>query len=268
MVTREAFPGRAVVVVLTTLATAPLSDVSGQGVIRGRVMDAAQKPVWDATVEAVRGTRRARTDSAGRFEFVRVPAGRNDILVRRIGYDPKTISLIVAEGETIHVDIVLTQRAQPLPTVAVERQGERSVPFRLRDFEKRRSSGVGHFLTEADLATERTKPLGEALARLPGAQVIRSMTAACLATSRGSQSFQRMASGYCGGRSIGANCPVAVFVDGFPEYTGDSDDMYDLNTFRADDVAGVEFYAGASTVPREFGAPRGTCGVLVLWTKR
>jgi len=231
-------------------------------------MDAAQKPVWDATVEAVRGTRRARTDSAGRFEFVRVPAGRNDILVRRIGYDPKTISLIVAEGETIHVDIVLTQRAQPLPTVAVEREGERSVPFRLRDFEKRRSSGVGHFLTEADLATERTKPLGEALARLPGAQVIRSMTAACLATSRGSQSFQRMASGYCGGRSIGANCPVAVFVDGFPEYTGDSDDMYDLNTFRADDVAGVEFYAGASTVPREFGAPRGTCGVLVLWTKR
>ena len=269
MIAEDVFRSRVILVAMTAIVASPFGALSGQGVIRGRVIDGAGSPVREASVETAGGTRRARTDSAGRFELVRVPIGRHDILVKRIGYDPKTTTLTVGQGETVDVEIVLTQRAQPLPTVAVEKESERPVPYRLRDFERRRSSGVGHFLTEADLAADRSKPLGDVLVRLPGAQVVRYMTAACLTTSRGAQSFSRTASGHCGGRETGAsNCPVAVFVDGFPAYTGDSDDIFDLNTLRAADVAGVEFYAGAGTVPREFGAPRGTCGVLVLWTKR
>lgn len=269
MVIRKRFRSLAAISAATTLVVSPLTGASGQGVIRGRVADAANRPVRDASVETQGGRLHTRTDSAGRFEFVRVPVGRHELLVRRIGYAPATTTLNVVKNDTIVVAVILTERAQPLPTVAIEREPERAIPYRLRDFERRRSSGVGHFLTADDLAAERSKPLGDVLVRLPGAQVVRSMTAACLTTSRGAQSIQRTASGYCGGRALGgSNCPVAVFVDGFPEYTGNSDDVYDLNILHADQVAGVEFYAGSSTLPREFAAPRGTCGALVLWTKR
>ena len=269
MVTGGALRSLAAILTVTTLLVSPLKGVSGQGVIRGRVADSANRPVRDASVETAGGYLRARTDSAGRFDLVRVPAGRHDLLVRRFGYAPTTKTVNLTLNDTVDVDIILADRAQSLPAVAIERESEPAVSYRLRDFERRRSSGVGHFLTEKDLAAERSKPLGDALVRLPGAHVVRSMTAACLTTSRGAQSIHRTASGYCGGRSVGdSNCPVAVFVDGFPVYTGNSDEIYDLNVFHANDVAGVEFYAGSSTVPREFAAPRGTCGVLVLWTRR
>ena len=140
---------------------------------------------------------------------------------------------------------------------------------RLKDFERRRSGGVGQFLTAADLAPERSKPLGDAVGRLRGTYVVRSGSTACLTTTRGSQSFQHSATGSCGNREVGgANCPVAVFVDGSPWYTGHNDELFDLNSLRTHDIAGLEFYSGAGTLPREFSAPRGTCGALVIWTKR
>src|SRR5687768_9351803 len=140
---------------------------------------------------------------------------------------------------------------------------------RLKDFERRRSGGVGQFLTAADLAPEQSKPLGDAIGRLRGTYVVRSGSTACLTTTRGSQSFQHSATGSCGNRAVGgANCPVAVFVDGSPWYTGHNDELFDLNSLRTHDIAGLEFYSGAGTLPREFSAPRGTCGALVIWTKR
>jgi hypothetical protein len=143
------------------------------------------------------------------------------------------------------------------------------VAIRLRDFERRRTSGVGHFLTADDLLPERSKPLGDVLVRLPGTYMVRSSTAACLTTTRGSQSFRNSASGFCGNRSVGGGyCPAAVFLDGYPSYGGHSEELFNLNALHADEVAGVEFYSGSATMPREFSAPRGTCGALVIWTKR
>lgn len=141
--------------------------------------------------------------------------------------------------------------------------------YRLKDFERRRSSGVGQFLTAADFTSERSQPLGDAVSRLRGVYVVRSASAACLTATRGAQSFQNSATGWCGNQSVGgAYCPVAVYVDGSPSYTGHSDEVFNLNSFRADEVAGIEFYSGAGTTPRELSAPRGTCGALVIWTKR
>lgn len=49
---------------------------------------------------------------------------------------------------------------------------------------------------------------------------------------------------------------------------GRDEEIFNLNTLHADEVAGIEFYSGAATLPRELSAPRGTCGALVIWTKR
>ena len=44
-----------------------------------------------------------------------------------------------------------------------------------KHFERRRSSGVGQFLTAADLAPERSKPLGDVVGRLRSTYVVRSV---------------------------------------------------------------------------------------------
>jgi len=241
----------------------------GQGTVVGRVTDHAQVPVRDAEVDIARIGSQTRTDSAGRFSFRGVPAGRQRVVVRRLGYAPASIDVQVPDGDSVTIHVVLTQSVQVLPSVPVEGAAPSLVPQRLRDFERRRTSGVGHFLTAGDLLPERSKPLGDVLVRLPGTYVVRSSNAACLTTTRGAQSFQNSPSGWCGNRSIGGqHCPVAVFVDGFPAYGGHSEEIFNLNTLRADEVAGVEFYSGSATMPREFSAPRGTCGVLVIWTKK
>jgi hypothetical protein len=231
----------------------------------GRVTDQALSPISDAEV-AISGLKaRMRTDSTGRFRFRGVPPGLRRVNVRRLGFAPASIEVQVPEHDSVVVHLRLVQRAQLLPAVPVERS---VVDYRLKDFERRRSSGVGQFLTAADLAPERSKPLGDAVGRLHGTYVVRSASAACLTATRGAQSFQNSATGWCGNQAVGgAYCPVAVFMDGYPSYAGHTEEVFNLNSLRADEVAGIEFYSGAGTLPREFSAPRGTCGALVIWTK-
>jgi len=250
------------------LALSPATSAHAQGIVLGRVTDPMQTPIRDAEVRIDKIDILTRTDTVGRFSLRGVPSGPQRITVRRLGYAPKSVEVRVAAGDSLAIQVVLVPRAQVLPVVPVEGAGIPPVPRRLRDFERRRTSGVGHFLTAADLTPERSKLLGDVLVRLPGTYVVQSSAAACLTSRRGSQSLRHSATGWCGSRSIDGNyCAVAVFLDGFPAYSGHSEEVFNLNTLRADEVAGVEFYSGSATIPREFSAPRGTCGVLVIWTK-
>ena len=236
-----------------------------QGTVVGSVRDQAEVPVRDAVVEIKQSGLQTRTDSVGRFRFPRVGVGLHVLTVRRPGFVPASASVLVAAGDSVRVGFQLKALAQPLPAVPVE-AALSGTNYRLRDFERRRTSGVGHFLTAADLLPERSKPMADVLTRLPGTQIVRSSSAACLTTTRGAQSVHRSATGLCGNQFV-SHCPVAVFVDGVPSYGGHSEEVFNLNAFRADQVAGVEFYSGSATIPRELAAPRGTCGVLVIWTK-
>ena len=265
---RQSYYAPRIALYVALLVAAPLArSARAQGSVMGRVTDQAQRPLADAEVEINGINARTRTDSTGRFRFGSVPHGLQRARVRRVGFAPASIEIQVRDRDSVFVHVRLVQNAQLLPTVPVE-DARRSLDRRLREFERRRSSGVGQFLTSIDLAPERSRPLGDVVGRLRGTYVVRSTTAACLTATRGAQSFSNSATGWCGNRSIGgAYCPVAVFVDGYPSYAGHGEEIFDLNALRADQVAGIEFYSGAGTMPREFGAPRGTCGALVICTK-
>lgn len=251
------------------LAAHAARSAQAQATLAGRVADQAQSPVQNAEVEISGIGARTRTDSLGHFLFRAVPSGLHRVAVRRLGYAPASVDVRVANDDSVTVHVLLMRQAQLLPKVPVEGARPSVDAYRLRDFERRRSSGVGQFLTADDLAPERSRPLGDVLVRLRGTYMVRSSTAACLTTTRGSQSFTNSASGWCGNQSIGAGtCPAAVFVDGFPSYDGRGEELFNLNTLHADEVAGIEFYSGAATLPRELSAPLGTCGALVIWTKR
>jgi hypothetical protein len=163
---------------------------------------------------------------------------------------------------------------------------------KLREFDRRRSKGIGRFLTEADLANDQSRKLSDVLARLPGIMLVRPKgtglfggSAVFVASSRGSATIEHVSP------IFGKNCPIAIWLDGVPVYRGLDrgqsfnsafpskgpppevastrldEPPFDINSIMTQHIAAIEFYAGPATMPPELNATQGTCGALVIWTK-
>jgi hypothetical protein len=179
------------------------------------------------------------------------------------------------------------EKPQPLPAVPVTAEAELVRNAKLREFDRRRSMGHGHFLTEADLEKDQYRKLGDVLRKLPGITFMRARRASGVSplaefavSSRGSATITNESPVF------GKNCPIAIWLDGVPVYRGlDRADAtpafggrtpapgrideppYDINSIMTNQVAAIEFYAGPATMPPELNATQGTCGALVIWTK-
>ena len=81
-----------------------------QATIRGRVIDARDQPLSDATVR-LQGpvTSSVATDADGRFE-AEAPAGEYSVVVEKDGYLSKAKSFALKSDETISADVLLRQR--------------------------------------------------------------------------------------------------------------------------------------------------------------
>ena len=42
---------------------------------------------------------------------------------------------------------------------------------------------------------------------------------------------------------------------------------FNVNSIPPGEIAGIEYYAGAATLPAELNSTRNTCGLLVIWTR-
>ena len=195
-------------------------------------------------------------------------------------------------GAVVVANVAVAQeKPQPLPAVPVTASAEPVRSAKLREFDRRRSNGIGRFLTEADLERDQYRPLSDALKRLPGMLMVRARRAAGVSplsvfvvSSRGAATIMHESP------IFGKNCPVAVWLDGVPVYrgldravssgdpafggarsapqTGRIDEPpFDINSIMTNHVAAIEFYAGPATMPPELNATQGTCGALVIWTK-
>ena len=179
------------------------------------------------------------------------------------------------------------EKPQPLPAVPVTAEAELVRNAKLREFDRRRSTGQGRFLTEADLEKDQYRQLSDVLKRLPGTMMVRarrlsgvSPLAVFLVSSRGSATIQHESPVF------GKNCPIAIWLDGVPVYRGldraaatpafggrtpapgrIDEPPFDINSIMTNHVAAIEFYAGPATMPAELNATQGTCGALVIWTK-
>lgn len=179
------------------------------------------------------------------------------------------------------------EKPQPLPTVPVTATTELVRSAKLREFDRRRSNGIGRFLTEADLERDQHRQLSDVLKRLPGMLMVRAKrvpgygaSAVFVVSSRGTATIEHVSPVF------GRNCPVAVWLDGVPVYRGldrraaapafgggtpqtggVGEPPFDINSIMTNHVAAIEFYAGPATMPPELNAAQGTCGALVIWTK-
>lgn len=218
-------------------------------VVQGHLVDAeAKTPISAATIELLREDSTvdsAATDSAGYFSVESAQAGRFRLIARRIGY-PATTSddLRLAEGDTLLVEFRVSAAAVLLDPVVVTGRRRRPPPD-IEDFYRRAESAIfGTFMTRAEIEEAHALRVSDLLRRIPGVQVV------------------PVRYGVSGVRIRG--CAPMLIVDGVLARFEPSID----NLVVPMELEGLEVYHSPSHVPVEYGGLRGSCGAIMVWTKR
>ena len=233
---------------LALLGAAPLS---AQAVITGRVLDdISDSPVVEATVAALSGGEvagRARTDAEGAFRL-ELPAGTYTLQVSRLGYETITTAPVTAAaGATAQMDVRIPASELVLDSLQATGRVERRSPRLERSgFYERQESGLGRFITAADIAARRPLEVSDVLRNIPGVRAIPSGTSKWMIVMARS----------------GGNCAPRVFLDNLEINVNEIDEVV-----QPEHVSGIEVYRGASEIPARFGGSRSSCGVIVFWTK-
>ena len=221
-------------------------EAQPRGTVTGMVRDSTGAGIAGAEVSVSGTNLRAHTNAEGGFRLTNVPAGSVTLAVRRLGYAPTAINVLLSSIETSVVAVVVTPLAQALATVVVRGDRRFEDHGRLAGFYQRRSrSSGGHFITRDQIDQRNPSQLTDLFRNVPGARVH---------TSRFTNAI----------RFRGMRCAPLVWLDGFPATAGE----FDIDALDPYIVEGIEIYLGVATVPPEFRWVRGggSCGAIVIWT--
>lgn len=197
----------------------------------------------DHTIEA------GNTDSAG---IVRIP----DLL------DGGHIIEVVARGYQAYFDNFnsganVQQPIQlellPIPASDTAKAKGEKTELTFVGFNARRTKGQGRFFTRAQLDAASGRPLANLLKVDAGAFIV--------AGPRGESQLALPSPA-----SASSPCYTAVVRDGVRIYPFPGAHPPDLDKIFAEELAGIELYARAGTVPAEL-RDAATCGALVLWSR-
>jgi len=225
-------------------------------VIDGIVTDTLLQPLGAADVTVVGAGARVVTGENGRFRMLQVPAGQYLLVVRRVGYAPTSGIIDVPAADTLRVSYTLARSVSMLDTIRVK---EQRVSMRMLEFEQRRSQGVGQFITREEIERRGSLQTSDFLRYMRGVQVSTNTTQAFA----GTQVFSRREGGGFSSDQQQQYCPMQVVLDGIilPRY-------FNLDLLPPPkQIAGIEVYSGAATIPPQFGGPDRRCGVVAVWTR-
>lgn len=222
----------------TVLAVSVTSRASGQ-------------PVMGAKVQIVGTGIMAVTDASGRLRLAGIPAGLQTVEVRRLGYQTRLSLVTLEPGGSAALSFALD--VQPIPVAAITVRAEQKAGFNYLEsmgFNRRRRSGIGSFLTRADLVKHEMGYLSDALRSVAGVNLLP------MGSGTGGAYAQMGRSG------TGRICPIQYFLDGVLVGPG-----FNIDDVAARDVEGLEVYKGASQIPPEFNRRTAGCGVIAVWTR-
>ncbi len=196
-----------------------------------------------ATVTLGGTTLETTTDSTGHFSFTNLSAGDVVIEARAIGYAPRSWRVTLRPHRVLTHVFELDPLPYELPEVVVKGKQPLSVRH-FADFERRRQSGMGAFITQDRIERANTASLVDVLVTVRGVQQI------CISN----QCVAKMVRSPPG-------CYPQYYVDGH-ESTA-----YFARLTPPQDVKGIEIYRGSSETPAEFQNSNAGCGVIAIWTK-
>ncbi|MDP2959271.1 MAG: carboxypeptidase regulatory-like domain-containing protein [Longimicrobiales bacterium] len=214
--------------------------------LSGRVVDRQNlSPVSVARILLLHPTSEAQvaaavSDSAGAFELPPVPFGTYAFHVERIGYKPVADSVTLSAGKDEDLTVQLVPEAVDLEPLVV--RVSRTTAYYMRDFEARRATGSGTFITRDQIERRRSNSTSQLLQSLGGVRVAYG--------TRGEASL-----------FVRGTCRPHVYIDGAAIHPGVSIDMAVL----PEDIEGMEIYSTAG-VPSQWSSG-GTCAAILVWTR-
>ena len=192
----------AVAALLVGVRWSALGQATNTGTIAGRVTDAGSGvPLVGASIR-VSGTQvGAATTEDGRYTIRGVRPGATEIVITRIGYEPKRSTVTVTAGGTATADISLTQSAFSLSEVVVTVTGAQ------------RKAEIANTVASVDIGTKATETTANSLGQLISGQAAGVQIISAGAAGGGSRIRIRGQSSL----SLG-NSPV-VYIDGVKVYS-------------------------------------------------
>lgn len=201
---------------------APSTAAAAQGVVRGSVRDEQGGAIAGASVVVPGTTLSTRTDQAGRFRIINVPAGTVRLLVGAIGFARADTTVALTGGDSTTVDVRLTFAPLSLPPVDI-------VSNKVPHFGDRPATSVAQ-VTEQEIQKRAVARIDEAIEHVPGIQFVNGQI-----NIRGSTGYVQ-----------GLNSRVLMTVDGVPMNQGDRGGInWDL--LAVDDIETVEILKGAGS---------------------
>jgi hypothetical protein len=223
------------------------------GTIDGIVSDTGLSPLQGAFITVFGSNLRVGTGPNGRFRITKIPAGQYLLMVKRVGYRPTSAVIQVPETDTLRLSYTL----EPVPPEALQAivVTEKAPSMKMAQFEARRKLGVGEFMTADEIKARNS---------VFATELFRKFKAVNVSPDHSGPVTQYYAiSAREGGNPQMGACPMQVYLDQVPLPSPFNLDL--LPPPR--DIAGIEAYAGASTVPLQFSGFDHGCGIIMVWTK-
>lgn len=223
-----------------------------QSLLRGVVTDSAGDPITDAAVAIIALHQATRTDDAGRFSFARLPIAELQVSVRRLGYEPKTVKVMMTAAPADSIKLTLTELPEVLSEISVSVQ-ERHRRQGIEDFYWRRARGIGTFFTKEDIRARNVSAPSDMMRSTAGIRFVRA--------AGGGKGIRFTSAAGSNGRR--GDCMPTIWLDGQRAVGLEIDDL------SANDIEGIELYQSLASTPAQFSHGGGTtsCGSIVVWSR-
>jgi outer membrane receptor for ferrienterochelin and colicin len=178
--------------------------------------------------------------------------GVHYILVRKIGYRPVQLRAILVADDTLEATVELNAAAVELAPIEVTVS---AIPPGMDAYEERRKAGAGYFIGSRTLRQSEHRLL---------ADIFRTVRGVSLQYGRGNKTI------LVNNRD---RCPMQIYMDGIKIYesrsgAGRAVEPPDINLFSVAQLEAIEVYRGPAETPPQLSGTGGSCGTVVLWSRR
>jgi TPR repeat protein len=239
---------------LVMLEHALVSDPYAPGRIVGRITDeTGSTGVSNVDINLLnRLAGRAVSNQQGRFQIDGIAPGLAEIRFQRIGYEPRTETIIIQPGLT--VDVLAKMSTQPIPLEPIQVVAVRSPYLERQGFYDRAITSFGTQFGPAELEALKPLEVTDLFYYVPSVEVEggRNVGAVGRIVSR---------------RRYGATdaaCGMDVYLDGVRMGEG-----WNVNEIQTLMLEAMEVYSGLN-VPTQYQrrSSESGCGIVLIWTKR
>jgi len=242
---------------LVVLTPAEVVDAEEPGQVVGRVMTNEDQALADVAI-TVLGQPRAGTlsNQQGRFTVRDVEPGLIEVRFARLGYAPRTATLILQPGRT--VEVAPTMVTQPIELEPIQ-VTVRSRFLDQNGFYQRSEQAMGTQFTAREIEAVNPNTISDVIrGRVPGVRIrVGAYGPAGVSAGPAQGSISQAIT-----RGIGGFCVMGVYRDGVPE----KQDL-DLDQIPPEQIEAIEVFTGLE-VPVQYSSGANGCGVILIWTRR